>query len=175
MQIERAWAMPNKETFKIKPIRELLLTLRKNRPGKTFYDPFSRNSMFADIRNDMDEDTEAEFHMPANEFLKSQKSLDFVLFDPPYTLQQCKEHYKKSVGVFTQFDAQNCVRWKEERDIIASKQKLTDEVLSFGYTSTCMGMKRGYEIRYILLVSSGPAHNDIIITLETKSKESEEK
>ena len=79
-----------------------------------------------------------------------------------------KECYDKYGSGFTQKDSQNAIRWTIERDIIASSQKTGDTVLSFGWTSSCMGKKRGYEIEEILLVSHGSAHNDTICVAENK-------
>jgi hypothetical protein len=42
--------------------------------------------------------------------------------------------------------------------------------LSFGWNSTGMGQKRGYEIIEILIVAHGSAHNDTICMAERKTR-----
>lgn len=171
MIISRAWAMPSHDTVSIKPVKELVS--RYISESKESCDPFARDCQIAKYTNDLNPSTKSEFHMKAEDFLKFimvVKNIDLVLFDPPYSLRQVKECYN-GVGVdFTQQDSQNAIRWTREREVIAQHQKAGDVIISFGWTSTCMGKKRGYEIIEILLVSHGSAHNDTIITVERKLK-----
>lgn len=163
--ITRAWAMPSHDTLTIKPIRELFYRYAF---GVTV-DPFARNCKLCAITNDLNPNTEAQFHLLADEFLRQIKGpMNVVLFDPPYTLGQVKECYQGVGKEFFQYESQNSVRWTTERNIIAQKQKPGDIVISLGYSTTCMGRKRGYEIVEILIVSHGPAHNDILVTVERK-------
>jgi hypothetical protein len=158
--------MPSRDTLSIKPIYEWADKYLIE--SKTSVDPFAKDCTVAQITNDLNPNTKAMFHMKADEFLSQQNQFDLVIFDPPYSLRQIKECYN-GVGIgFTHKDSQNCVRWTIERDIISSKQKAGDIVLSFGWTSTCMGKKRGYTIDSILLCSHGPAHNDTICVAEYK-------
>lgn len=50
MIINRVWAMPSKNTFQIKPIKELI---NKYIFG-TIIDPFANNNKIATITNDLD-------------------------------------------------------------------------------------------------------------------------
>src|SRR5574343_617383 len=92
MIINRSWAMPNKHTFSIKPISELI---EKFIHGKSI-DPFANNSKLADIKNDLDTSYNTDYHMDALEFLKifNSDSIDTVLDDPPYSPRQLSECYK---------------------------------------------------------------------------------
>lgn len=165
IKISRAWSMPNHNTLSIKPIKELFDFYKF---GITV-DPFARDCQLCLITNDLNPNTKAQFHMKADDFLNSLNGeINFVVFDPPYSLRQVKECYE-GIGVgFTHKDTQNAVRWTVERDIIFKKQKAGDRVLSLGWTTTCMGMKRGYKILEILIVSHGSAHNDTLCTVEEK-------
>ena len=49
MVINKTWSMPNKETFSIKPIRELIDKYREE--GMVIVDPFARNSDIGTITN----------------------------------------------------------------------------------------------------------------------------
>lgn len=66
MLINRIWAMPNSRTFSIKPIAALI---EKYKTGFTI-DPFARDCKIADVTNDLDPETSAEFHMDYMDFLK---------------------------------------------------------------------------------------------------------
>ena len=96
ININKTWAMPNKETFSIKPIKELVQ--RYVKPNSLWVDPFAGNSKIAQITNDLDVDTTALYHKEALDFLKSLKDNEFngCLFDPPYSPRQLSEVYKKN-------------------------------------------------------------------------------
>ena len=87
MRIERIWAMPNKWTFTIKPISDLL---NEEINGGVWCDPFAGENSPADVTNDLNEKRKADFHMDALKFLKTleTESFDGVLFDPPYSMTQ---------------------------------------------------------------------------------------
>lgn len=164
MKITRAWAMPSHNTLSIKPIREIF----DRHKGITQVDPFARDCELCTFTNDLNPETKAQNHMMADKFLAAFERLPFVLFDPPYSLRQVKECYDGFGDGFTHKDSQNAVKWTVERDIIADRQKIGDKVMSLGWSSTCMGKKRGYEIIEILLVAHGAGHNDTIVTIEEK-------
>jgi len=64
-------------------------------------DPFARNCMWGDVRNDLNTNTKAQYHMEAKEFMKmvlenhGQGSMKCLLFDPPFSSRQL-EKYKKT-------------------------------------------------------------------------------
>lgn len=129
--------MPSCDTLSIKPFKNIF---HKYAFGKTV-DPFARDCELCEFTNDLSKETKAKAHLKADEFLRQLEGMNFVVFDPPYSLRQVKEIYQ-SVGVgFTHKDSQNSIRWTIERDIIAAKQKAGDIVASFGWTTTCMGKK----------------------------------
>ena len=95
MLIERAWAMPNKKTFSIKPISNLIEKYIST--DVISIDPFARDSSRATITNDINPDFETTYNVDALEFLKifEDNSVEAVLFDPPYSPRQVSECYKK--------------------------------------------------------------------------------
>ena len=97
MKIERIWAMPNKWTFKIKPIAEML---RKEVDYGIWVDPFAGMYSPATITNDLNPEMPTQYHMDALEFLRRLKtgSVDGVLFDPPYSQRQVRECYAGIAG-----------------------------------------------------------------------------
>lgn len=97
--IERKWAMPNKNTFNIKPIKNLL-ELYVNKKYEFWVDPFANKSKLASVTNDLNPIYDTDYHMDALDFLKmfETQSVDGVLFDAPFSLRQLKECYD-NVGV----------------------------------------------------------------------------
>ena len=84
--------MPNKNTFSIKPINNLVskyISIVKQ-DGGVIIDPFANDSVFKDLcdyTNDLDTKCDTTHHMDALDFLKqfNNESIDCVLFDPPYS------------------------------------------------------------------------------------------
>jgi hypothetical protein len=90
---KRMWAMPNKNTFAIKPIKKLLNRYVRN--GKNWIDPFCGLNSPAEITNDLNPKIKADYHLDAEEFCKIiEGNFDGILFDPPYSSRQVSEHYK---------------------------------------------------------------------------------
>ena len=85
--------MPNSKTFQIKPIADLI---HKYAYGK-IVDPFANSNKLATVTNDLDTQYDTDYHMDALGFLKmfEDKSVDTVLYDPPYSPRQVSECYKK--------------------------------------------------------------------------------
>lgn len=164
MQIERKWAMPNSETFSIKPIKELL---QEEVDDGIWLDPFARNSKIATITNDLNPNCDTDYHMEATDFLKMfpNEYADGVLFDPPYSPRQIKECYE-SIGL-KEFNTKADF-YSNVKDEIARVVKPGGKVISFGWNSVGMGKNRGFEIKRILLVPHGGAKNDTIVTVEIK-------
>ena len=148
MKINRIWAMPNKRTFQIKPIKELL---EEEIPKDAkVLDPFPFDYV-KDATNTL-------MNTPND-------SHEFAVFDPPYSPRQLKECYK-GIG---EYDTKAST-WSKWKDLLAIKVKLGGKVISFGWSSQGMGKKRGFEIKRILLVPHGGQHNDTICVMEEKVK-----
>lgn len=168
MEIEKAWAMPNKYTFDIKPIHDWMLRLIPM-GAKSIVDPFAANSIFGTITNDLNPDADTDYHMDALDFLKMlpDNSADVVLYDPPYSLRQvseCYKHYGKEVTMET-----TQASWRARHlDEIARITKRGGCVLCFGWNTNGVGKKRGFEMTDILLVAHGGSHNDTLCTKEIK-------
>lgn len=165
MIIKRIWAMPNKKTFSIKPIKELIEKYVKN-PGN-WIDPFAGESNIAGVTNDLNASKNALYSMEALDFLKIQHDnySEGVLFDPPYSPRQLKECYD-GVGEVLH-DTKSSV-WSSWKDEISKKIKVGGYCLSFGWSSQGLGKNRGFEIIEILLVPHGGNHNDTICVVEKR-------
>lgn len=165
----RYFAMPSRETFSIKPIRNFVD--RYMARSCCSVDPFARDQR-ATWTNDLDMATKADHHMDAEDFLKRLHgrgvAADLVIFDPPYSPRQISDCYR-SVGLEVgRLDTQSARLYRRVRDAINPLVQAGGVVLSFGWHSNGMGSKRGYRLEEILLVAHGGAHNDTIGIAERK-------
>ena len=163
MKITRVWAMPNKWTFQIPPIAELLA--RYVGDGKGWIDPFAGESSPAEFTNDI-EGRGAKSQMDALDFLKSLNADNYsgVLFDPPYSVEQCLRRYTPKFNG-TAGRAEYWARCKDEIKRIIRPGGIS---VSFCWDSTGIGEGRNFQIEEILLVCHGACHNDTIVTVERK-------
>tara|TARA_R100001460_G_scaffold35348_1_gene68060 strand:+ start:580 stop:1092 length:513 start_codon:yes stop_codon:yes gene_type:complete len=167
MKINRVWAMPNKNTFKIKPIHELIEKYMDS--NKIWIDPFARTNQFKCITNDLNTNFNTDYNLESLDFLNMFESnyVDGVLFDPPYSPRQMKESYQ-SIGLkMTQEQTQSRF-YSKRKAKIAKILKPNGVCISFGWNSNGIGKTKGFEIIEILLVSHGSNHNDTICTVERK-------
>ena len=171
MKMSRVWAMPSSDTFDIPPIREFVY--RYLDKGQVSIDPFARNKRWATFTNDLNPQTDAEYHMDALDFLRMLKAqgvkADLVIFDPPYSIRQILECYK-NVGrdSFSFKDHETLGRWQQEKDLCEAMLGIGGVFLNFGWSSYGLGSKRGFAIEEILLVAHGSCRNDTICTAERR-------
>ena len=166
----RVFAMPNAATFSILPIASLLG--RYINDVKVVVDPFARFSQWGTLRNDLNPDTGAEYHMAAEGFVvhldKIGTIADAVLFDPPYSPRQISECYQKVGLPVTTETTQNARLYKTVKDGLHKILKPGGMAICCGWNSMGFGLKRGYQMKEILMVAHGAAHNDTIVTVEEK-------
>ena len=173
MEIYRVWAMPNKNTFDILPIKQLLdIEVDSN---LLWIDPFANKNKRAKITNDLNTDFDTDYHLDALDFLKmfDDNSIDGVLYDPPYSLTQVRTCYD-SVGL-EKFKKADGLFWRNHKVEISRIVKPGGKCISFGWNSGGVGTELGFDITKILLVPHGGPHNDTICTVEVKFKQSSNK
>jgi hypothetical protein len=164
IKINRVWVMPSIWTFKLVPIKQLLV---KYSVGLNWGDPFAGENSPAEYTNDI-EGRCAKFKNDALDFLKSMPSdsLSGILFDPPYSVEQCLRRYTpKCKGT-----AGRAEYWAKCKNEIARIIRPGGIAISFCWDSTGIGKSRGFSIIEILLMCHGACHNDTIVTIETKNK-----
>ncbi len=166
MVINRIWAMTNHLTFSIKPIKELI---GRYLNGGVIIDPFANESELATITNDLDPAMNTDYHLDAIDFLRlmKDKSVDAVLYDPPYSPRQVSECYKK-LGKTVNMATTQSSYWGDQKKEIARIVKPNGIVISCGWNSGGIGTTNGFEIIEILIVPHGGWHNDTIVTVEKK-------
>lgn len=163
----RAWAMPNHETFKIRPIHDLL---RRYVPMvmNLWVDPFAGRNSPAAITNDHNPAMPTTYHMEAVDFAKKLKGkYDGVIFDPPYSFRQVSEHYRILGKKATALDTSSRF-YEKVKSAICDKIKPGGYAISFGWNSNGFGIRRGFRIVEILLVAHGGGKNDTIVVVEKK-------
>jgi len=181
---KRVWQMPNLNTFNGHihqwieiQIRSQQTFLKKHygleipREDMVILEPFARNSKIANHTNDINPDTDAQDHMPADEWLQWKFDegvrADIILYDPPYSPRQITECYSAAGIKATQQDTQSSFYTKFKK-LIPPLVKKGGLVLSFGWNSSGMGKYFGH-YEEILLVGHGGAHNDTICVSQRKN------
>lgn len=154
--------MPSLWTFTVPAIKELI---NRYTDGGGFADPFAGENSPAEFSNDI-EGRSAKSSLDGLDFLKTltDQSCAGVLFDPPYSVEQCLRRYTPKHGG----TAGRAEYWAKCKDEIGRIVKKDGIIISFGWDSTGIGKKRGGEIIEILLVCHGACHNDTIITVERR-------
>jgi hypothetical protein len=118
-----------------------------------------------EIRNDLNLDTNPNLNMDALECCKylveKKYKFDTILLDPPYSYRKSMEKYNGRISSpFNQI--------KDQLSYLTHKHS---RIITFGYHSTCMGKKRGFNLIQILLICHGGAQHDTIAIVEEKVKE----
>ena len=159
--------MPNRWTFTIKPFRELIA--QEVDEGK-WVDPFAGKNSPAQVRNDLNTDMPAEYHMDALEFLKMMPDNEFsgALFDPPYSFRQASECYKSFGKEKLTATVTSKKYWADCKNEIARIIKPGGKVICWGWNSMGLGLNRGFEMKRVLIVPHGGTMNDTICTVEIK-------
>jgi hypothetical protein len=143
-------------TFSVGPIRRWVENACEGRvlnlfAGKTLL-------QVNEVRNDLDREAIAEYHMDALEFLRGWKDepFDTILLDPPYAYRKSMELYKGIV----------CSPFRQLKDEIIKQLHGGGLVITFGYHSVVMGKNRGFQTEQVALFSHGGAIHDTIACTE---------
>lgn len=168
MEINRIWAMPNKLTFTIKPIKELVEKYVAS--SKIIIDPFANQSSYGTITNDLNPEFDTDYNLDALTFLRKMETgkADLVLFDPPYSITQAAQCYKDYGKEKLEMSVANMGYWADCKNEVARILKPKGIALICGWSSNGVGKNRGFEMIEILLVPHGGSKNDTIVTVEKK-------
>jgi hypothetical protein len=158
IQFERICAPINKYTFTSRKIKKWVETnvegiVLNLFAGKIILD-------CNEIRNDINKEMPANYHYEAVDlvelFIRTDKKVNTILLDPPYSYRKSMEYYKGHKNS----------RFKRVKDMLKDILNKNGCVITFGYHSLSMGKRRGFEIEKILLISHGGAIHDTIATKE---------
>ena len=146
----------NRYTFRVKPIRQWV---ENNCEGKTL-NLFAGKTKLSvnEIRNDLDTEAIADYHMDALAFLINWTGDKFntILLDPPYAYRKSMEMYKGMIAS----------PFKQLKEAIPLVLLLNGKVITFGYHSVSMGKTKGFVVERIALFSHGGAIHDTIASVE---------
>lgn len=166
MKCTRKWAMPNKNTFSILPIKYLIEMYLSNYDYSI--DPFANTASLAMVTNDLNPEYKTDYHLDALDFLKiyDNNSVDFVFYDPPYSLRQVSECYK-NVGIEVTQETTRADWNTKHKQEIRRILKPAGIVMCFGWNSNGIG---GSDMQLIefMSVAHGGQHNDTLVTVERK-------
>jgi hypothetical protein len=165
----RVWAMPNKFTFAVKPLMDIIV--RYKQPGQVWVDPFAGEHSPAEITNDLNPARKADFHLEAKDFIEllvaDKTDVDGVLFDPPYSLTQVSRSYQ-DIGLKFKGKENPTGGFPKVRDGIAALLRPGGIVISYGWNTVGMGLKRGFKPLEYLIVSHGGNRNDTLVVVEER-------
>jgi hypothetical protein len=164
----KQWCMPSHHTFEMKPVLAFI-NRHQNTTGLPSTDPFSGRSMIADIRNDLDPETGCQTNTDALFFLQSLKdnSIGLLYFDPPYSVRQVSECYRK-LGLTVNMETTQSSFWTKLKKEVQRVVIPGGKVLSFGWNTQGIGKGLGFKQIEIMIVSHGGPHNDTLCTAEIK-------
>lgn len=112
-----------------------------------------------EVRNDIDQSMLSDYHLDALKFVKQcNDKFDTIILDPPYAYRKAMEMYK---GNYTS-------KFKLIADEITRLLKNNGKVISFGYHTTFMGKKRGFELEKLCVFAHGGAQHATIGIIEVK-------
>lgn len=169
--LDRAWCMPNKNTFLMPPIHQLIQRYWTN---GVVIDPFANNSKIANVTNDLDPTYDTDYHMDATDFLHlfDTASVDMVLYDPPYSARQVSECYQK-LNMTVNMQTTQSSYWRKHKEEIKRIVKLNGVVVTCGWNSGGIGLKYGFQPLHIRLIAHGGNHNDTIVVVEQRASQEE--
>lgn len=113
-----------------------------------------------ETRVDLSDEFHPDYCMDAFDFVLYAKDngikYDTIILDPPYSLRKSMEKYNgKICSTFNKI--------KNELPYILNNK---GRVITFGYTSVCMGKSRGFQKEEVLLVCHGGSHHDTVCVIE---------
>ena len=133
--LRRSWAMPHKNTFSIKPFRELIEKYKATLPADAIIlDPFANSNKHGTITNDIDPQFDTDYHLDAKDFLKlfDDNSIDMILYDPPFSPNQVKTCYTKLERT-VDWESTSASFWSKQKEEIGRILKPGGICITFGW------------------------------------------
>jgi len=155
---------PDKWTFSPPKVKRFIESELSGRVLNLFAGKTKLNHSSEIVRNDIDEQRDADYHFNAtnvDEYFSSG-SFDTIILDPPYNVRKSREKYNQELKL----------QFTIVRDKCASLVRSGGKVISLGYDSTGMSKSRGFEKEKIALMNHKGTHNDTICLIESKENNS---
>lgn len=160
--VTRHWDMPNANTFLIPTVADILREFVGN--GDGWLDPFANGNSPASITNDLNPEMPTDYHLDAVEFLQlfGDDTQNGVLLDPPYSFHQATITYAG-------YGQKRVRKLTPVYDEAARVVKPGGVVLTFGWNSNGVGIRRRFKTERVYLIAHGGSHNDTIVTVQRKT------
>ena len=156
--------MPNRWTFKVVPLLDIVLRYKSGR----WFDPFAGFHSPAEVTNDLNHLAPTKYHLDALDFVSGLRGrYAGAIMDPPYSLTQVSRSYK-NLGLKFKGKENPTGGFPKVKDRVADLVISGGYVVSFGWNSCGIGLKRGFDIVEVLLCCHGGNRNDTIAVVERK-------
>lgn len=156
MELHFEKIMITSEPFKAPAIRRVIDHYINKRMYATngdavMVDPFARSSFTTTypnfITNDLNPEFDTKYNLEFKDFAKEMeldcRRFDLMLFDPPYNLSQLKLQYDNIGHDLELWQTQR--PWTDGKNMFAKMMKPNSYVISFGWSTFGMGVRRGFE------------------------------
>lgn len=160
---------PNRWTFQSEAIRSWVEERLRGRVLNACAGKTKLAHDHAIVRNDLDEDRDADLHVDVCEIGDhfEAESFDTILYDPPFSENQANRSYELEDGEAV----------VAGNDAVAKRQfdqllKPGGRVIQFGYTTTCMPAAMGYDRREVAVWNTLGRMNDYLSVIDEKPGES---
>ena len=156
---------PNRWTFQSDKIREWVEARIRGRTLNACAGKTKLSNDHEIVRNDIDEDRDADIHVDVCEIADHFKPESFgtIVYDPPFSQNQASRSYDgKNVG-------DDALAKRQFHKLLAPGGR----VIQFGYTTTCMPMSLGYERREVAVWNTLGRMNDYLSVIDKKPGELE--
>lgn len=156
MNIEHYRCGNHRFTFQIKAMREWVQKKAYGKVLNLFAGPTVLG--LGEIRNDLAEEIEADYHMDALDCIMqwNTPTFDTIILDPPYSYRKSMEFY----------GGRKASRFRQIKDWVPVVIEPGGRVITFGYHSVSMGRDRGFTVEEVAIFSHGGAIHDTIATME---------
>ncbi len=131
-------------------------------------DPFARNCKWADITNDINPKTEAQYHLDAKEFLDmilqkhGANSVKCLIFDPPFSERQYQKYQKESPKCLINiYSSPGSV--KEIFSVVQKLIKPNGIIVKLGFNTSRPIFD--YQCTYLSITNFGGNRNDVLTTI----------
>lgn len=139
-------------------------------------DPFAREGFVGKlpncISNDLNPEFDTDYNLEFKDFARvmhmKKMAFDLVVFDPPYSLRQLKEHYDGIGKDLKLWQTHNM--WGEGKNMLAHHMPVGSVVISLGWTTYGFGRKRGFQKKavHVLEQTAREDRYSLFVVIEEK-------
>lgn len=157
-ELDRVCCPTHKWTFSVDAMRKAVETHLEGRVLNLFAGQTKLNHTDEIVRNDINEDIDADYHVDAVEVgdVFDENSFQTVILDPPFSIR----------NAILKYDGEHVGKWNLVADGVEQVLQPGGVVVSFGHNSTGLSQSRGFKKENIYLFNHKGGHHDTICTVE---------